>query len=68
MGENNSTGQNNGFLIGVEDKFLLDALKDVVVVGKVRGTINIGDVVYMSNVGDDDTPVMLTKVKTCHGG
>ena len=49
MGENNSTGQNNGFLIGVEDKFLLDASKDVVVVGKVRGTINIGDVVYMSN-------------------
>ncbi|MDD6400773.1 MAG: hypothetical protein PUG10_04085 [Lachnospiraceae bacterium] len=40
----------------------------MVVVGKVRGTINIGDVVYMSNVGDDDTPVMLTKVKTCHGG
>lgn len=41
------------FVMGVQDKFGQEGTRDLVVVGKVAGTVRKGDAVYVSNFGDD---------------
>ena len=52
----------DSFYLGVEDTFRLKETLDLVVVGKVHGTIRSGVAVYISNRGDDDAPTNLTTV------
>ena len=52
----------DSFYLGVEDTFRLKETLDLVVVGKVHGTIRTGAAVYISNPGDDDAPTNLTTV------
>jgi len=50
------------FYLGVEDTFRLKDTSDIVVVGKVHGTIMKGSAFYITNMGDDDAPVYLSTV------
>ncbi len=52
---------NDSFFLGVEDTFALTDSNDIVVIGKVHGTIRTGSTFYISNLGDDDTPTSLTR-------
>lgn len=53
---------NKGFVLGVQDKFRLTNNENVVVVGNVRGTVHVGDAVYVSNIGDDEGGILLSTV------
>lgn len=54
---------NNGeFVYGVLDTYELADSDDLVTLGKVQGTIHIGDTVYISNKGDDDDEIIVTSV------
>lgn len=53
---------NNTFSFGVLDVFSLIDGDDLVVTGKVKGTVCVGDAVYVSNMGDDDDKMLLTTV------
>ncbi len=53
---------NNTFSFGVLDVFSLIDGEDLVVTGKVKGTVCVGDAVYVSNMGDDDAEILLTTV------
>lgn len=55
----NAEGQES-FYLGVESTFGLRDTFDIVAVGKVHGTIKAGSAFYISNIGDDDTPVSLS--------
>lgn len=48
------------FVYGVNDIFELADSEDIVSVGKVKGTIHIGDTIYISNLGDDDDELIVT--------
>ena len=48
---------------GVEDTFKVKDSDDLIVVGRMRGTIRQGDAVYVSNLGDDNGSTFLTTVK-----
>lgn len=52
----------NAFTYGVCDSFHLKDSTDIVVVGRVNGIIRSGDAVYISNPGDDNTPITLSTV------
>ncbi|MDD6794187.1 MAG: hypothetical protein PUE01_02060 [Clostridiaceae bacterium] len=58
--ENNANEES--FYLGVEDTFKLKDTTDIVVVGKVHGTIKIGSSFYITNMGDDNTPTSLSTV------
>lgn len=60
---NNENEDSQGsFYLGVEDTFGLKDTFDIVVVGKVHGTIKTGSAFYITNMGDDDTPISLSTV------
>lgn len=50
------------FVFGVNDTFKLLNSTDLVVVGRVTGTVHPGAAVYVSNVGDDQGTTFLTTV------
>jgi hypothetical protein len=50
------------FVYGVHDTFKLLNSNDLVVVGRVKGTVNPGMAVYVSNFGDDNGSILLTTV------
>ncbi len=50
------------FVYGVHDTFKLQNSNDLVVVGRVKGTVNPGMAVYVSNFGDDNGSILLTTV------
>ena len=50
------------FVMGVQDKFGQEGTRDLVVVGKVAGTVRKGDAVYVSNFGDDSGEVLVSMV------
>lgn len=50
------------FVYGVHDTFKLQNSNDLVVVGRVKGTVNPGMAVYVSNFGDDKGSTLLTTV------
>lgn len=50
------------FVMGVEDTFKLINSDDIIAVGKVKGKVKVGSAIYISNLGDDDTPVSLSTV------
>ena len=54
---------NQGFVLGVQNKYKLMNSDDLVVVGKINGTVHVGDAVYVSNIGDDNGSVFLTSIK-----
>lgn len=56
------------FVLGIEDKFELKEGNDIVVVGKVRGTVNVGDAVYLTNPGDDGAEKYISIVKNIEIG
>ena len=60
--------QSNDFTYSVCDSFRLKDSDDIVVVGRVNGTIRSGDAVYVSNPGDDAAPVTLTTVVSLEKG
>lgn len=52
----------NGFIIGVLEKYNLQDSDDCVIVGKIQGTVRVGDKVYITNYGDDDDELVVTNV------
>lgn len=54
--------KNGEFIYGVNDIFELADSEDIVSVGKVKGTIHVGDTIYISNLGDDDDELIVTTV------
>lgn len=50
------------FTYSVCDRFALKDSTDVVVVGRLNGTLHVGDAVYVANPGDENTPVTVTTV------
>lgn len=50
------------FVLGVRDTFKLKQSEDLVVVGPLKGTVRVGDSVYISNVGSDTEPIGLSTV------
>lgn len=57
-------------VLGVTDTFQLvgEAQDDLIVVGKLQGTISTGDAVYITTVGDENAPVSLTTVLAMETG
>ncbi len=62
MSEKETELKNGEFVYGVLDTFELTNSEDLVTIGKIKGTIRVGDKVYISNPGDDDDEVIVTKV------
>ncbi len=50
------------FVYGVQDTFKLLNSNDLVVVGRVKGTVNPGMAVYVSNFGDDNGSILVTTI------
>lgn len=58
---NTKNEENQGsFYLGVESTFGLKDTSDIVVAGKIHGTIKIGSAFYITNMGDDNTPTSLS--------
>ncbi len=57
-----TTDRATGFVLGVLDTFPLVNLDDLVVTGSVKGTIHVGDAVYVSNPGEDEDSIFLTTI------
>jgi hypothetical protein len=51
------------FVFGVEDTFRLQNSNDLVVVGRVKGTVVSGTAVYIHGWSDEEKPITLTTVK-----
>lgn len=52
----------NGFIVGVLEKYNLQDSDDCVIVGKIQGTVHVGDKVYITNYGDDDDELVVSSV------
>lgn len=52
----------SSFVYGVQDTFKLLNSNDLVVVGRVKGTVYPGMAVYVSNLGDDNGSILVTTV------
>lgn len=53
------------FVYGVEETFKLKEGDDLIVVGRVKGTVRTGDAVYVSNPGnEEDGDIFLTTIKS----
>lgn len=63
-----ATAELPGFVLGVEDTFALKDSEDLVVVGKVKGTVHIDEAVYVTNFGDDESHIFLTVIKGIETG
>ena len=50
----------NKFVYGVLDTFELMATRDIAVVGRLKGTINKGDKIFITNYGDDDDELVVS--------
>ena len=51
-------------VFGVEDTFNVLNSDDLIVAGRLKGTLRIGDAVYVSNLGDENNGgIFLTKIK-----
>lgn len=50
------------FAFGVQDTFTLKDSKNLAVIGQVKGTLHVGDEIYITNVGDDIVSEFKTKV------
>ena len=60
--ENSSKAAARKCVLKVQDKFRLRNTDDIVVVGELKGKIQVGDAVYMSNFSDDDGEILVTVV------
>ena len=60
--ENSSKEAARKCVLKVQDKFRLKNTDDIVVVGELKGKIQVGDAVYMSNFSDDDGEILVTVV------
>ena len=56
-------GEQREFYMGIEDCFHLQDSTDMLVVGRVRGTIKPGDAVYIHNWTDNSNPITMTTVR-----
>lgn len=57
-----SQEKTHSFVLGVLDTFQLLNTDDVVVTGRVKGTVCEGDAVYVSNPGEDKEQILLTVI------
>lgn len=57
-----SKGEVKAFAFGVQDAFPMTNSKNVVVIGRVKGTIRVDDEVVITNVGDDKKSSFKSKV------
>lgn len=64
----NEAKQSGSFILGVLDTFQLKNTDSLVVVGNVKGTVHIGDAVYISNPGSDTEKTVLTTVTSIENG
>lgn len=64
----NEQTERTGFTLGVHQKFSLVNSTDIVVTGRLKGKVKLGDAVYVSNIGDDDDSVLLTTVRGIETG
>ena len=58
----NQKPDSGSFVYGVQDIIKLPNSNDLVVVGRVKGTVNPGMAVYVSNFGDDSGSILVTTV------
>lgn len=56
------------FVLGVRDTFKLNKGRDLVVIGQLKGTVRVGDAVYISNVGSDTEPIGLSTIISIEKG
>lgn len=66
--ESNVQENTQDMVLGVLDTFQLLNTDDLVVIGKVKGTIHVGDAVYLSNLGEDGGKIFLTTIKGIETG
>ena len=57
------SGIDGSFAFGVQDTFNLKESNDLVVIGRVRGTVKPDMAVYISNFGDDEGPITLSVIR-----
>ncbi len=50
------------FVLGVRDTLNLKKSNDLIVVGPLKGTVRVGDAVYISNLGSDTEPISLSTI------
>lgn len=55
-------------VLGIRNVFSLKESDDVVVVGRVQGTIHVGDTVYVTNCGEDDAEEFTTTIRGIETG
>lgn len=60
--ECNAQANTQGMVLGIADTFQLLNTDDLVVVGKVQGTIHDGEAVYLSNPGEDGGKTSLINI------
>ncbi len=60
--QNEEKKEPTDFVLGVTDIFPLVNSEDLVVVGYLKGTVHVGDAVYVSNHGDDEGGFFLSTV------
>lgn len=66
--ESNVQENTQGMVLGVLDTFQLLNTDDLVVIGKLRGTLHDGDAVYMSNPGEDGGKILLININGIETG
>lgn len=54
--------ESSSFIMGVQDVFNLKDSQNLLVVGNMKGTVHVGDAVYISNPGTDDDGILLTTI------
>lgn len=59
---------NNEFSLGVLEIIKFEKTEDIVVFGRVKGKIHNGDIVYISNIGDDNYETRVTKILNIEDG
>lgn len=50
------------FVLGVRDTLNFKKSNDLIVVGPLKGTVRVGDAVYISNLGSDTEPISLSTI------
>ncbi len=62
MNKDRQNPERRKYVLGVAQKFELEDSEDLLVFGRVEGTVCVGDAVYISNYGEDEDELFLSVV------